>query len=373
MPRQPLVHLAAALAIVLGAGSAVAAPARTTADFQLIEAAYSGKLPQVRALLAQGAAVDAQDEYGYTALHWAAQAGWPLTTKALIDAGASVDARDASGRTPLLLATVRKHVEVARVLVTAGADPNAKDTQGNAPLEYARRKGMPQLSTLLAEAAANPRLPERPSIVRPLPGMTPRPTAHATPRPAAHATPHATPHVTAHATPKPVAHATPHATAHATPKPVAHATPHATAHATPKPVIHAPATPKPVAHATPHVTAHATPAPHPTTVVAAGTGPVALSAHFREEVARLYGLYTDHIGMRDPENLNQAGFNQKLEDQVEKIFHTLDYGSAATLPREKLHDARAWIIAARKDAGGDDRVCSQTLESLDQLLSGVGF
>lgn len=338
MPRQPLVHLLASLAVVFATGTAVAAPARTTADFQLIEAAYAGKLPQVRALLARGAAVDAQDEYGYTALHWAAQAGWPLTSKTLIDAGASVDARDAQGRTPLLLATVRKHVEVARVLVAAGADPNAKDTQGNAPLAYARSKGMPQLSALLADAATNPRLPDRPSIVRPLPGATPKPAAHATP------------------------------------KPMAHATPKPAVHATPKPVIHAPATPKPVAHATPHVTAHATPAPHPTPqAVAAGTGPVALSAHFRAEVARLYGLYTDHIGMRDPEKLSQAGFNQKLEDQLEKIFHAVDYGSAASLPREKLHDARAWIIAARKDAGGDDRVCSQTLESLDQLLAGVGF
>ncbi len=339
MPRQPFFHFAAALVVFFAANAAYAAPARTTADYQLIEAAYAGKLPRVRELLAQGAMVDAQDEYGYTALHWAAQAGWPLTTKTLIDSGASVDARDTQGRTPLLLATVRKHVEVARVLVTAGADPNAKDMQGNAPLEYARRKGMPQLLALLADAASNPRLPQRPSIVRTLP------------------------------TPKPMAHATPghHAVSHpATPRPMAHATP--------KPMIHPPATPKPVAHATPKPVAHATPAPHhPVSTPAAGTGPVALSARFREEVARLYGLYTDHIGMRDPENLNQPGFNQKLEDQLEKIFHTLDYGSAASLSREKLHDARAWVIAARKDMSGDDRVCAQTLESLDQLLAGAGF
>lgn len=353
MPRQPRFNLdplraalpcactpfvlpvATALVVLFAAHGALAAPARTATDYQLIEAAYGGKLPRVRELLAQGAMVDAQDEYGYTALHWAAQAGWPLTSKVLLDSGASVDARDGQGRTPLLLATVRKQVEVARVLVAAGADPNAKDAQGNTPLEYARRKGMPQLTALLADAASNPRLPERPAIARPLPTATPKPRAWATPAPVAHATP--------------------------------------------RPVIRPPATPKPVVHATPKPlptpqVVYVTPAPHPTsTTVTAASGPVALSAHFREEVARLYGLYTDHIGMRDPENLNQAGFNQKLEDQLEKIFHTLDYGSAASLSREKLHDARAWMIAARKDTGGDDRVCSQTLESLDQLLAATGF
>ena len=342
MSRQPLLRLVAALALLAVASPVGAAPARTASDYQLIEAAYQGRLPRVRELLTQGASIDAQDEYGYAALHWAAQAGWPLTTKELIARGATVDMRDAQGRTPLLLATVRKHVEVARVLVGAGADPNAKDAQGNAPLAYARAKGMPQLTALLGEAASNPRLPNRPGFVRPLPG-TPAPRPAATPKPAAHATP------------KPVVHATP-----------AH-------HATPKPVIHAPATPKPVVRATPAPVHHATPAPHPTAVVAAGTGPVALSAHFRQEVARLYGLYTDHIGMRDPEILSQAGFNQKLEDQLEKIFHTLDYGSSATLAREKLHDARAWVIAARKEAAGDDRICAQTLESLDVILAGVGF
>ena len=324
MPRQPLLRLAAALAVLLAASPALAAPARTATDYQLIEAAYAGKLPRVRELITQGAAVDAQDEYGYTALHWAAQAGWPLTSRELIARGATVDMRDGQGRTPLLLATVRKHLHVAQALVDAGADPNARDAQGNAPLAYARAKGLTQLAALLANAATNPRLPERPGFARPLP------TARATSRPA---------------TPRP-----------ATPRP-----------ATPKPVIRPPATPRPVVRATP------TPAAHPVATTAAGTGPVALSAHFRAEVARLYGLYTDHIGMRDPESLSQTGFNQKLEDQLEKIFHTVDYGSAASLPRERLHDARAWVIAARKDATGEDRVCIQTLESLDQLLAAAGF
>jgi hypothetical protein len=61
-------------------------------------------------------------------------------TKALA-AGAAVDARDAGGRTALLLATHGDHVAAARVLVAAGADVNAKDAIADSPFLYAGAEG----------------------------------------------------------------------------------------------------------------------------------------------------------------------------------------------------------------------------------------
>jgi hypothetical protein len=341
MSLKPFLALAAAI-LVVTAVPAVAAPAKTAADFDLIEASYGGQLPKVNQLLAKGASVDAQDQNGYTALHWAAQAGWPLTSRALLSKGAKVDARDYKGRTPLLLATVRKQVEVARTLLAAGADPNLIDQEGNSALAYARRKQMTQMVGLFVSGS-------RELVTLPVrAGATPRPTLRPTPRPVSHARPHPV----AHVTPRAIAHASPHPLAHATPRAIAHASPHPVAHATTAPMLR----------------------PSPAVVAAAD---VSLGAGFREEIGRLYGLYTDHLGMRDPENLKQRGFSPELEDKLEQIFHVLDYGSAPALTRSKLQDARAWVLDARKRGQvGDadsDKVCNQLLESLDQLLAGVGF
>ncbi len=59
----------------------------------------------------------------------------------LLAAGAAIDARDGEGRTALLLATHANHVEAARVLVEAGADVNAKDRIDDSPYLYAGAEG----------------------------------------------------------------------------------------------------------------------------------------------------------------------------------------------------------------------------------------
>ncbi len=51
----------------------------------------------------------------------------PKNAQLLIAGGAQLDAKDEFGRTALHWATIKGHTEVVRVLLQAGAQPNAKD------------------------------------------------------------------------------------------------------------------------------------------------------------------------------------------------------------------------------------------------------
>lgn len=75
------------------------------------------------------------------ALLAAAGKGDAAAVRRLLKEGAAVDARDGSGRTALLVATRGDHVEAARVLIAAGADVNAKDGIQDSPFLYAGAEG----------------------------------------------------------------------------------------------------------------------------------------------------------------------------------------------------------------------------------------
>ncbi|XP_069464400.1 ankyrin repeat domain-containing protein 63-like [Ambystoma mexicanum] len=59
----------------------------------------------------------------------------------LIERGAAVDARDSWGRTALSYACERGHLDAVRRLVQAGADPDLTDAWGNTALQYAAVAG----------------------------------------------------------------------------------------------------------------------------------------------------------------------------------------------------------------------------------------
>ena len=105
-----------------------------------------GKVERVRALIDQGADVNARNFKGQTALHCAARAGFVDIVTLLLAHGAAVDAIDAKGETPLastLRSTVKSRErlrEVARLLVREGADLNREDLRGHSPRRIAERK-----------------------------------------------------------------------------------------------------------------------------------------------------------------------------------------------------------------------------------------
>jgi len=113
---------------------------------ELFAAARSGDAVQIKNLLEAGAANDAADEAGETALMHAAHGGHVAAVQALIAAGADVNAKAPQGWTALAKAayngeTGRGYVEVIDVLHQAGASLDDRIFFGITPLMLAAGGG----------------------------------------------------------------------------------------------------------------------------------------------------------------------------------------------------------------------------------------
>jgi HEAT repeat protein len=93
-----------------------------TSNDQLLKSAAAGDLAGVSAALAQGANVDAKDEYNNTSLNWAALWGHGEVVKRLLEAGADIENKGSGGGlTPLANAVSRDHSDAAQMLLDRGA------------------------------------------------------------------------------------------------------------------------------------------------------------------------------------------------------------------------------------------------------------
>jgi ankyrin repeat protein len=92
-------------------------------------------------LLDHGLKVDSEDEDGFTSLQHAVRGGYTRVIRGLLDRWAQVDARDNRGRTPLHLAagSLRSNMYPIVLLLDYGADINARDDEGLTPLNHADR------------------------------------------------------------------------------------------------------------------------------------------------------------------------------------------------------------------------------------------
>ena len=142
--------LSALLLALAGVGAAAAAPPEAS----LADAARRGDWAAVRALLEEGAAVDAREGDRSTALHWASYHDNVEMAALLIRAGAEVDAANDLGVTPLWAACENGSAAMAGILLRAGADPNRALPFGETPLMTASRTGNADIVARLLAAGA---------------------------------------------------------------------------------------------------------------------------------------------------------------------------------------------------------------------------
>lgn len=117
------------------------APTTPTTRFPLHIQASEGDDLAVAELIAQGAAVDATDEHGRTAILTAAMAGHHNTVKLLIDLGADVDCQDNTCLNPFLLGCVTGDEQLVRTMLAAGTDLTRLTRFGGNGLLPASEKG----------------------------------------------------------------------------------------------------------------------------------------------------------------------------------------------------------------------------------------
>lgn len=142
------------LASILGLSLVLAAA--TPPEAPVADAAQAGDIAQVRALLQQGADVNAAQADGLTALHWAAMNNHGDIVDVLLYAGATVrPLTRVGGYTPLHLAARAGHAEIVTKLVAGGADPNGWTTTGVTAAHFAAQSNSGATIRALAEAGAN--------------------------------------------------------------------------------------------------------------------------------------------------------------------------------------------------------------------------
>lgn len=138
--------------ILLSAAFLLAASPSTES---LFDAAGRDDVEKVRALLEEGADVNATQGDGMTALHRAARTGSLGMAELLIGAGANLEAKTRLGEhTPLHVASASGRSGVVALLVAAGADVNSRTTTGATPLHFAAASGSADAAAALLSSGA---------------------------------------------------------------------------------------------------------------------------------------------------------------------------------------------------------------------------
>ena len=115
----------------------------------------------VKKLIAEGTHINSAGARGYTPLHWAAIYESPELIHLLLQAGANVNAQNEVGETPLLSLIRNNHhehiCECGELLLAAGASVAHRDRDGESIIAAAVQGNVPpQLLRLLFQAGANP-------------------------------------------------------------------------------------------------------------------------------------------------------------------------------------------------------------------------
>jgi len=85
-------------------------------ELKLIEAVKNGEVDRIEILLNEGVDIDQKDDYGWTALNWAAGKGNTGMVEILLSAGANIANVGRDKRSAYQIALAAAHVETASVL-----------------------------------------------------------------------------------------------------------------------------------------------------------------------------------------------------------------------------------------------------------------
>ena len=156
-------HLAAvAMLLVAPLGVASAEPKPDAPA--IIQAAFKGDAAKVKNLLASGVSPDVRDASNFTALNWAAYAGFPDVVQVLIEAKADINSHSNDANwTPLMNAigsgdltnSPAKHAEIALYLIEHGAEVSLIDSAGHSALGMAADKKLDQVTERLIARGAD--------------------------------------------------------------------------------------------------------------------------------------------------------------------------------------------------------------------------
>jgi ankyrin repeat protein len=125
-----------------------------TTDLHVAVAA--GDIAQVRRLIAGGANVNANNDYGATPMSEAALIADAAILKALLDAGADVESANADGQTALMVVARSGRVDAAKLLLARGAHVNAIERwRGQTALMWATAQNHAEMVRLLIASGAN--------------------------------------------------------------------------------------------------------------------------------------------------------------------------------------------------------------------------
>jgi uncharacterized protein len=119
-------------------------------------AAYHDDLPLMRRLLKAGAKPNVSNDYGSTPLAEAAERADPEALRVLLEAGAEVEAPNADGQTALMSVARTDIVAAAKVLVAHGANVNASEKwRGQTALMWASAQSQPAMVQFLIAHGAD--------------------------------------------------------------------------------------------------------------------------------------------------------------------------------------------------------------------------
>ena len=120
---------------------------------ELYSACRDEKTAEAKRLIAQGAPVNWQNQYGQAPLHNASACGYTKIVTLLLDNKCNLNVTDKSGDTPLILAAYYTKMDIVRALVEAGCDITIRGDKNKTAAELAKQRGHHALAEYLTNEA----------------------------------------------------------------------------------------------------------------------------------------------------------------------------------------------------------------------------